>query len=508
VTAIIEKEVATRISLGSSAGITPEQIKKIIAEEVEKNMPADVATISQVDGLVSVKIDDYDRERRLNAPTSTAVAVPETDYISDIFIKGSALVVGSKLIYTVIFCVSGANPTGAMATMAITAGQMYLLRAVMSPQADREIKRFKNVAYEKIVGPQPSTWQETMLNVATIGSAIGLTVITFIVSNKIEGHWKAKAVALAAAGASALRMKKAAEAVEGKEEEDAEDALSQIHAEQLQQINAAEALVRSLGESVNLGERIDMITAERLIRRGEQILKIGPRWCFRNTPPEVLTSLPTSPLVTIVNGRPAAPLATPAPRPQWRGVEGTLPRDVNLRDIPSMNDWSAEQVIEKFTTEHWGAPAPSEISATQSLESQVKDIRAGDVYLRVGRTYFRNPSELILSRVIDNPNCRLVRIPLDAQLPNPRPVIPPPPSLSSIKSWSRLTLEEEFFRNKWGTYHKITFGKPVDQQIEVHRGDVCVHIGDHDVFLNPPEDIVARLEIDENPHVRVERFVR
>jgi hypothetical protein len=172
-------------------------------------MPADVATISQVDGLVSVKIDDYDRERRLNAPTSTAVAIPETDYISDIFIKGSLLVVGSKLIYTVIFCVSGANPVGALSTMAITAGQMYLLRVVMSPKADQQIKRFKNVAYEKIVGPKPATWSQTLLDCATIGGCLIITTLTFFITNKIETHWTARAAALAGI-ASAAGITKAA----------------------------------------------------------------------------------------------------------------------------------------------------------------------------------------------------------------------------------------------------------------------------------------------------------
>jgi hypothetical protein len=393
VTAIIEKEVATRISLGSSAGITPEQIKKIIAEEVEKNMPTDVATISQINGLVNNKIKDYDRERS----NSTAVAIPPFDYVSDIFIKGSAVVIGNKLIYTTIYCVSGANPVGAVSTMAITASQMYIMRLITSPQSDRQIKSFKNMTYTKIIGPQPSIWKETLLDFVTIGSCLGLTVLTFFVSNKIETRWKARVFALATA-ASALRMKTAAKAISEPVEEEAHEVDPELQA-----INAANALVRSLPPTVNLGERVAWDDVDELIDRGEQILRIGPRLCFKNTPDEVLTRLTTNPLVKIINPRPEG---APEPRPAE-----PRPAEPRPNPVPNLRDYNCDQLLTLFINNKWGEQL-NNIDTSRAIDRQVAT-KPGDSFLVIQSNpivVFKNPPAEVLEQVTKNYNVQILKI--------------------------------------------------------------------------------------------------
>jgi hypothetical protein len=148
------------------------------------------------------------------------------------------------------------------------------------------------MTYTKIVGPEPSWWSKTLMDVTTIGSCIGLTVITFIVSNKIEGHWKAKALALAA-GTAAVGMR-------GPEQPDPD-------------IISAARLVEAYGPHLNFGEPIEIADGENRITNGETILKIGPNLYYKNTPNEVLITLHArAPLVSILNP-PNALLPAPAP---------------------------------------------------------------------------------------------------------------------------------------------------------------------------------------------------
>jgi hypothetical protein len=290
-----------------------------------------------------------------------------------------------------------------MATMAIHTGQMYLLQKVMSPQADREIKRFKNVAYEKIVGPQPSTWQETLMDVVTIGSCVGLTVLTFFVTNKIENRWKARVMALAAA-ASAARMKKAADAVQ-----DAREAAGEhVGGEEEENIDRAAALVRSLPNSVNLGERVDLHTAEELIARGETILRIGPVLCYKNTPDDVLTRLTTNQLVRIINprgeGAPApkpTPAAPPKAPPRLPGAESEMKR------------WDCARIINELLTHKWGEIL-KDINPIRDILPQVPNAQPGEVYVRIlgrAKAVFKNVPQEIIQQLQGNEAVTIIRIP-------------------------------------------------------------------------------------------------